>query len=337
VTGIALLGSGFMARVHASAYAGLGDRARVRVVCALTEEEAAPLAEQLGAEPSDDWEAAVAAPDVDAVDVCLPTPLHRRVAEHALGAGRHVLLEKPVALTLEDADAIGAAAEAAGRVLMIGHALRFMPEVVELLRVVEDGELGRPLSATALRLSAPPDWNDWMLDPERSGGTPIDLMVHDFDIAAALLGPARSVHARAVADGRHVSALVEHSRGEAFVEGSHAMPPSFPFTSGLRVLCEGGVLEHRFVAGADEDGGNIGGGVMSRLRIHPADGPVREFAEAHDPWAAEIEHFVECVETGAAPRDGTFAQGRAALAVGLAVRESVVRGGPVAVAAGLGE
>ena len=329
--GVALLGSGFMARVHATAYAGLADRARVRVVCALTEEEAWPVAEQLGAAVSDDWEAAVAAPGVEAVDVCLPTPLHRRVAEHALGAGRHVLLEKPVALTLEDADAIGAAAEAAGRVLMIGHALRFLPEIVELRRVVAGGDLGRPLSATALRLSAPPDWNDWMLDASRSGGTPVDLMVHDFDIAATLLGPARSVHARAVADGRHVSALVEHERGEAFVEGSHAMPTSFPFTSGLRVLCERGVLDHRFVAGAAEDGGNIGGGVASVLRIHPADGPAREFAQPRDPWAAEIEHFLACVESGAGPEDGTFAQGRAALAVGLAVRRSLASGGLVKV------
>ncbi len=64
-------------------------------------------------------------PGVDAVDVCLPTPLHRAVAERALTAGLHVLLEKPVALTLEDADAIGAAARASGRVLMVGHVLRF--------------------------------------------------------------------------------------------------------------------------------------------------------------------------------------------------------------------
>jgi predicted dehydrogenase len=328
VIGVALLGGGFMARVHADVYAALGERAQVRVVCALTEDEARPVADPLGAAAVDDWEAAVNAPGVDAVDVCLPTPLHRRVAERALAAGRHVLLEKPVALTLEDADAIGAAAEAAGRVLMIGHALRFLPEVVELRRLAGDGELGRPLSATALRLSAPPDWNDWMLDAERSGGTPVDLMVHDFDLAAALLGPARSVHARAVAAGRHVSALVEHEHGEAFVEGSHAMPTSYPFTAGLRLLCERGVLEHRFVAGAGDDGGNIGGGVTSVLRVHPAEGPVREFAAPRDPWAAEIEHFLACAESGAAPREGTFAQGRAALAVALAVRRSLASGAP---------
>ena len=79
-----------------------------------------------------DWDAAIAAAGVDAVDICLPTPLHRPVAERALAAGRHVLLEKPVALTLEDADAIGAAAGATEASLMVGHVLRFLPEIVEL-------------------------------------------------------------------------------------------------------------------------------------------------------------------------------------------------------------
>ncbi len=202
VIGVALLGAGFMARTHAAVYAEAGDRAQVRVVCARSADDARPLAESLGAEVVTDWDAAIAAAGVDAVDICLPTPLHRPVAERALAAGRHVLLEKPMALTLEDADAIGAAAGASEATLMVGHVLRFLPEVVELRRVLATGELGRPLAATALRLSTPPDWNEWMLDPDRSGGTLVDLMVHDFDLAGALLGPARRVHARASAGGR---------------------------------------------------------------------------------------------------------------------------------------
>jgi predicted dehydrogenase len=323
VTGIALLGGGFMARTHAASYAALGDRAQVRVVCALDGAEA--IAAELGAEVTDDWEAAVAAPGIDAVDVCLPTPLHRPVVMRALAAGRHVLLEKPIALTLEDADAIGAAASAAGRVLMVGHVLRYFPEVVEMRRLIESGELGRPLSATALRLSPPPDWNEWMQDPARSGGVLVDMMVHDFDILNALLGPARRVQAALSAGGRHVQMLVEHETGSAAVEGSHAMPASFPFTAGLRVLCEKGVLDHRFVAGAGDE---VADATQSVLGIHPADGEARRFHEARDPWGAQIEHFLACVETGSEPRDGSFAQARAALAVALAARRSAETGAP---------
>ena len=237
-----------------------------------------------------------------------------------LAAGRHVLLEKPIALTLEDADALGAAAAASGRVLMVGHVLRFMPEIAELRRVLASGELGRPLAASAIRLSAPPDWNDWMLDAERSGGTLVDLAIHDLDVLGELLGLPRSVQASATAGGRDVIVLVEHEHGPATVEASHAMPASYPFTARLRVLCERGVLEHRFVAGAGDE---VAGDVVSVLGIHPADGPAREFSAAGDPWQAQIEHFLECVADGAEPADGSFAQARAALAIALAARDSI--------------
>jgi predicted dehydrogenase len=326
VTSIALIGAGFMAGVHAGSYAGLRDRARVRVVCALDGADA--IAADLGAEVSRDWEATVAAPDVDVVDICLPTPLHRPVAERALAAGKHVLLEKPIALSLEDADAIGAAAADAGRVLMVGHVLRYMPEIVELRRRLATGELGRPLAATALRLSAPPDWNAWMTDPAKSGGVLVDMMIHDFDILNALLGPARRVRASAAAGGRHVQVQLEHDGAFAAVEGSHAMPASYPFTANLRVLCERGVLEHRFVAGAGDE---VDAAMQSTLGIHPAAGEAGRYHEAIDPWGAQIAHFLDCVETGAEPSDGSFAQARAALAVALAARQAAETGEPAAV------
>jgi predicted dehydrogenase len=321
VTRVALLGGGFMARTHAQSYDALRDRAQVRVVCAL--EGADAIAADLGASAATDWEAVVADPEIDAVDVCLPTPLHRPVAEAALSAGKHVLLEKPIALSLEDADAIGDAARATGRVLMVGHVLRYMPEVVELRRILDAGGLGRPLAASALRLSAPPDWNQWMLDPAKSGGVLVDMMVHDFDILNALLGPAESVVARGAAAGRHFQMLLEHPGGAGAIEGSHAMPGSYPFTANLRVVCERGVLEHRFVAGAGDE---VDAAVTSVLGIHPAGGEATTFSRAGDPWGAQIAHFLECVASGAEPSDGSFAQARAALAVALAARAAAESG-----------
>jgi UDP-N-acetylglucosamine 3-dehydrogenase len=322
VTGIALLGAGFMADTHARCYEALRDRAQVRVVCGLDAGRVAELAGRLGAQATAELETALAAPGVEAVDICLPTLLHRPVAEQAFARGQHVLVEKPIALTLEDADAIGAAARAAGRVLMVGHVLRFMPEIAELRRVLATGELGQPLGASALRLSAPPDWNDWMRDEELSGGALVDLAIHDFDVLGALLGPARRVYARAV--GGHVSALVEHERGEATVEGSHAMPASYPFTAHLRVLCEGGALEHRFIAGAGDEVSDSD--VVSELGVYA--GEARRFSAPADPWQLEIEHFLESVAAGREPADGSFEQARAALAVALAGRRSLASGLP---------
>jgi predicted dehydrogenase len=327
VSGVALLGAGFMARIHAASYASLRERADVRVVCAIDGADA--IAKGLGASVSRDWEEAIAAPKIDAVDICLPTPLHPPVAERAFALGRHVLVEKPIALSLEDADAMGAAARAAGRVLMVGHVLRYFPEIIELRRLVDAGALGAVQAVSALRLSAPPDWNEWMVDPARSGGVVVDMMIHDVDIALALLGEARRVSAVAAADGRHVNALVWHERGEAAIEGSHAMPSSYPFTAALRVLCDDGLLEHGFVTGAgdevaDEEAASV-------LAIHPRAGEPRRFHESVDPWATQISHFLDCVEGGGEPHDGSFAQARAALAVALAAQRSIATGEPVAV------
>ena len=83
--------------------------------------------------------ALLADPDIDAVDVCLPTPQHREVTEAALAAGKHVLLEKPIALSLDDARALVAANDGTDRVLMIAHVLCFWPEYVEIARRVGSG------------------------------------------------------------------------------------------------------------------------------------------------------------------------------------------------------
>jgi predicted dehydrogenase len=206
---------------------------------------------------------------------------------------------------------------------MVGHVLRYFPEIIELRRLLAGGELGAPLAVSALRLSPPPDWNEWMRDAAQSGGTLVDLMIHDFDICTAVLGAPRRVHAVSAAGGRHVRALVEHERGDAAVEGSHAMPPSFAFTAGLRVLCERGVLDHRFEAGAGDE---VAADTASGLWIHPAAGERRSFQAGGEPWAAEIEHFLACVETGAEPTDGSFAQARAALAIAVAAARSIAGG-----------
>ena len=108
---VAVLGAGFMGSAHTANYKALDGRVRVKTVVSRSLERAARLAETVGAEATTDLEAVLRDPDVDAVDVCIPTPAHRESTERALAAGKHVFLEKPIALTLEDADAIMRAAE----------------------------------------------------------------------------------------------------------------------------------------------------------------------------------------------------------------------------------
>src|SRR6185437_12415137 len=118
-------------------------------------DRAEKLAADAGAGVASDWDTVLADPDVDVVDICVPTPLHREAAERALAAGKHVFLEKPIALTVDDADAIVDAAERSGRLFMVGLVLRFWPEYVELQRRIASGELGRAYAVGAFRLSPP--------------------------------------------------------------------------------------------------------------------------------------------------------------------------------------
>jgi predicted dehydrogenase len=326
---VAILGAGFMGSAHAANYRALEGRVRVKTVASQTLERAAQVAESVRAEATTDLDAAIRDPEVDAVDICLPTLLHREMAERAFAAGKDVFLEKPIALTPEDADAIIRAANESGRLFMVGLVLRFWPEYVELQRLVAARELGHPLVASAHRLSPPADWNDWMKDEAQSGGVAVDLAIHDFDQLNWLLGEPRRVFARASRPG-HLVASVEYDGALGVVEGSMLMPKSYPFSSNIRVLCEGGVAEYGFSATPAEEGGNIGASDTLRgLRLYPAGGEPKTVAvESADPWAPEIEYFVECVEQRRVPEHGTGEQATKALLVSLAAKRSLETGRP---------
>jgi UDP-N-acetylglucosamine 3-dehydrogenase len=326
---VAILGAGFMGAAHAANYAALGERVQLKTVYGRSPERAARVAESVGAAASLDLAEVLGDPKIDAVDICLPTPLHREVAEQAFAAGKHVFLEKPIALTAEDADAIIAAAERSGKMLMVGLVLRFWPEYVELRRLVERGELGRPTAVFAQRLSPPADWAEWLGDREQSGGTAVDLMIHDFDQMNDLLGTPRSVYASEPEPG-HVHAIVEYDGASGIAEGSMAMPRSYPFSSDIRVLGERGAAQYAFSAAPIEGEGNIGASSSARgLRVYPVDGDMRiEDVESADPWGPEIEYFVTCLEAGRQPAQGTGEQARRALLVSLAANRSLESGRP---------
>ncbi len=333
--GVAIVGAGFMGKTHAAAWRALGDRVRVEVVASRTAARAAEVAEAAGSgDVMTDLAAAVRDPRVSLVDICLPTPLHRQVAEAAFAAEKDVLVEKPLALTREDAEAIVDAADRADRTLLVGLVLRHWPEYLRLHELAAEGAIGTVRSVSALRLSPPADWADWFIDPAQSGGAAVDLMVHDFDQLNALLGAPRTVHAQCVRRGphgapQHVLAVTSHEHGVGLAEGGLMLPGSYPFSSGIRVLGDGGVLEYPFAAGPAVGGGNIGGVDQdaNRLRLHPGEGDARLIeVESADPWHRQAAYLVDCLEAGRAPERGTGAQALAALRVSLGANRSLETG-----------
>src|SRR5215204_7179509 len=102
---VAILGAGFMGSTHARAFHSLPG-VELAGIYAHSDRRAQPLADELGTSWTNDLDRLIKDDTIDAIDVCLPTPEHRSTTEAAIAAGKHVLLEKPIALTVEDADAL---------------------------------------------------------------------------------------------------------------------------------------------------------------------------------------------------------------------------------------
>jgi len=327
---VAVIGAGFMGGTHARAYKGM-DGVEIAAIYAPRPDRAAPLAEELGATWTADLDSLLHDPDIDAVDICLPTPEHRRVAEAALAAGKHVFLEKPIALTIEDADALVARAAATDRVVAVAHVLRFWPEYVEIARRIHAGEVGRPRSGFASRRQPFPAWSALFSRADLTGGAVVDMMIHDYDALNWIFGRPTAVVARGERNPRsggidQVRVLIEYEGGAtALVDGGMTMPESYPFSSRFEVLGESGALEYAFRAGGRSV--EMGTGVND-LTLFPSDGdPVRLSPEQADPYAAECAWFVGRVRDGAPADRATPADARAALAVALAARASAERSG----------
>jgi phthalate 4,5-cis-dihydrodiol dehydrogenase len=127
-------------------------------------------------------------PDVSAVVVATPSHLHAQLARAALGAGKHVLLEKPMALTMADADAITAAAEQAGRVLMLDHIQRYFTLFVALHDLVVRGELGEVQGIAVSRRDRLVRTRRWLQDRETVGGLLYQSACHEYDLLRWMCG-----------------------------------------------------------------------------------------------------------------------------------------------------
>ena len=251
-------------------------------------------------------------PEIDAIDLCIPTDLHESAAIECLRARKHVLLEKPMALDPRACERMIEEARRAARVLMIAHVLRFFPSY----RAVADAipELGEVRSATFRRRCARPAWSDWQRDAARSGGAVLDLLIHDLDFALRLFGPPLAVEAtgRAEGDIDIVSAQLSYGTFAVDVTGGWH-PGKFPITMKYRVVGARASVEFNF-------------------NEHPPrisrDGEVRDLQlEQGDGYAREIAYFVECARENRQPERCSPEDSANAVRLALLVMESRRRGG----------
>jgi UDP-N-acetylglucosamine 3-dehydrogenase len=176
----AVVGVGAMGRHHARLYHDLPGSKLVAVADADTA-TAEAVAHRHGVRFYADCRAMLDAEDVEAVSICVPTTLHREVALEAIQRGLHVLIEKPIAESVEEGGVIVDRAYAQGVTCMVGHVERFNPAVVELKRRLDEGELGHIFEIVARRKGPFPV-------RVRDVGVVIDLAAHDLDIMWYLTG-----------------------------------------------------------------------------------------------------------------------------------------------------
>jgi predicted dehydrogenase len=192
---IGVIGCGLIAqRSHFPAYAAAPE-ASIEAVVSLDSAEAEDAVARFGAKrilPS--WEAAVADPGIDAIDICTPNYLHAPIAIAAARAGKHVFVEKPMATRLEDADEMVQAARENGVHLTVGHNLRFAPIFQTMHEAMQEHIIGRPFAARAVYMHAGPDeaWGSaspWFWDATMAGGGALlDMGIHIIDALRWIIG-----------------------------------------------------------------------------------------------------------------------------------------------------
>lgn len=196
--GIAVLGAGFIAEYHLAGLAAAGG-ADVRALVGRSAERSRPLAAKFGvADVLTDWRAALARDDIEAVVICTPDDTHEAIAIAAAEAGKAILLQKPMAESVEGCERIVAAAERAGVDLQVSFMHRYFPEIAHARALLADGAIGRVHSARIRNATPGPDWGDWFFAKSSIAGGVVDqLGVHGIDLVLQLCGEIRAVSARA--------------------------------------------------------------------------------------------------------------------------------------------
>jgi predicted dehydrogenase len=182
--GVVVVGTGFVADAHIGALRARGDAELAGVVDLVPARAAAAGRTNGGVRATTDLAEALAWEGVDACIVCTPNATHREIAEPIAAAGKHLLIEKPLATTVSDAAAIADAFRASGTTLMAAHTHRFYDYGRAVKEQLDSGVIGQP---TLARLSIAgdwiwPDWRAWMLDPAASGGHSLHNGVHLLDL-----------------------------------------------------------------------------------------------------------------------------------------------------------
>lgn len=305
---IGIVGIGFMGRIHFLASQKLRE-ARVTAICSRDPKKLAGdwsstrgnfgpppgLVDLTGVKRYSDFQEMLRDREIDLIDVCNPTVHHEATAIAALEAGKHVLVEKAIALNPASADRMLAAARSSGRQLMVAHVLPFFPEFRFVYDAVREQRFGRLLGGHFKRVISKPDWSAEIADAAATGGPAVDLHIHDTHFIGLLAGIPAQVFSQGLVEGDAVTYLTTQylygDGGPALSCSSGAIAmKARPFVHGFEIYLERATLVHE--------------GAMP-LTVFHADGttetPSLGSSDPIDVFASELQTAVDGVRSGVEP------------------------------------
>lgn len=299
---VGIVGFGFMGKMHFRCYQAL-ENATVVAICDIdggkfddTGGAAGNIegAEQplnlAGIELHTDFNNMLAKVKLDAISITVPTYMHRDFTVEALNAGMNVLCEKPMALNLDDCEHMVAAAEKSGKILQIGHCIRFWPEYAKTKKLIDSAKYGKVKAASFRRLSLVPtwSWDNWLLEGAQSGGALHDLHVHDSDFVQYVFGMPKAVRAYATkgpsGEFDHVvTSYIYDDEKVIAAEGGWIMTPTFGFEMSFNIILEKATVVFDCTR-------------EPAFKLCPLEGqPITPNLQAGDGYSLEIAHFVKAV------------------------------------------
>ncbi|HGJ64561.1 TPA: gfo/Idh/MocA family oxidoreductase [bacterium] len=323
---IGIIGAGTMGGMHADCYSEISG-AKVVAIADARIEAAKKIADKYSAKAFDNADQIFSMKELDIIDICLPTSMHKENVLKAASAGKHVFCEKPIARELADGKEMIEACKKAGVKFMVGHVLRFFHEYVTAKRLIDTGTIGKPVMIRTTRAAGHPQgWSNWYSNVQMAGGVPLDLIIHDFDFLRWCFGEVERVYAKGltyadVPDVDYSLVTIRFKNGViAHVEGSWAHPTGF-FVK-LEVAGDGGLFEFDSRTSsplkvATKSAKSSGGGV------EVPQNPVLE-----SPYTTELKHFVKSVEEDKEP-PVTGEDALRAIEIAIAALESMKTGKPI--------
>ena len=264
----------------------------------------------------------IADPEVQLVDICLPTPAHLKMGLAAIRAGKHVMIEKPLARTAAEAFQLAEAAEQAGVIAMPGMCMRFWPGWDWLKRAVDEQRYGKVLSAQFQRLASHPG-GPFYSDGDACGGALLDLHVHDTDFIQHCFGVPQRVFTQGY---RKVSTEPDHVMSQYLYDDGPMVTAEGGWT-----MAEGFGFQMRFTVNFEQATAQFDLGEDPTLRlVHNGRSESVDVA-AGMGYDYELTYLLNCIQSQTKPTAVTLREAAVSVAIVEAERKSLSLGQPVEV------